>query len=587
MLPFSTGGCSRFRPVFTYCYYADSCRTAPSTGGTGTDVYSTTRPPTHADPTGERTTTTYAPTGSIAQTVTPAVTTTYAYDGAGHVTSISYSTLHAGYASIHNVSETYNSTGTRASMSDGSGTTTYTYNDAGDLMGSSFTPASGTSLAASDVSYAYYPTGQQKSITYPSYGSVSNPKATYTYSSSGEMTSVEDWLGHTTTFFYGDNQDLKTTSYPNSTTSSGTFNTTGALTKISLAPATHLTAPLATIFYTRNATDQVTKEADTGDLSTTKSYIYDESGRLSSIGSHTTSYGTVTAPLTLPNGAAATYDSAGELTKSIMGSTTTTYTNDLIGDRTKASSSSSTSIYGYNALGELTSATVGGSAASFQYNSDGTRVGRTIGGTTQTYVWNTMTATPQLLSDGTTDIIYGANGQAVEQLATATTTPTYLVHDQIGSTRLLTDQAGTVVGTYTYDGYGNLTKYTGTGTALAKSPIGYAGGWETTADQLLYLVHRYYDPSTGQFLSVDPTVANTKQPYVYASNNPINRRDVNGKSATGCTGSTWFTETTGVCITLLEQQTLLTKSKFLMERLTPGAMSRKSLLMETSPSNRL
>ena len=36
-----------------------------------------------------------------------------------------------------------------------------------------------------------------------------------------------------------------------------------------------------------------------------------------------------------------------------------------------------------------------------------------------------------------------------------------------------------------------------------------------------------------------------------------------------------------------EQQTLLTKSKFLMERLTPGAMSRKSLLMETSPSNRL
>ena len=262
----------------------------------------------------------------------------------------------------------------------------------------------------------------------------------------------------------------------------------------------------------------MTKEADTGDLSTTKSYIYDESGRLSSIGSHTTSYGTVTAPLTLPNGAAATYDSAGELTKSIMGSTTTTYTNDLIGDRTKASSSSSTSIYGYNALGELTSATVGGSAASFQYNSDGTRVGRTIGGTTQTYVWNTMTATPQLLSDGTTDIIYGANGQAVEQLATATTTPTYLVHDQIGSTRLLTDQAGTVVGTYTYDGYGNLTKYTGTGTALAKSPIGYAGGWETTADQLLYLVHRYYDPSTGQFLSVDPTVANTKQPYVYASN---------------------------------------------------------------------
>ena len=72
-----------------------------------------------------------------------------------------------------------------------------------------------------------------------------------------------------------------------------------------------------------------------------------------------------------------------------------------------------------------------------------------------------------------------------------------------------------------------------------------------TSRRSAILVHRYYDPSTGQFLSVDPTVANTKQPYVYASNNPINRRDVNGKSATGCTGSTWFTETTGVCITIL------------------------------------
>jgi DNA-binding transcriptional regulator YhcF (GntR family) len=91
-----------------------------------------------------------------------------------------------------------------------------------------------------------------------------------------------------------------------------------------------------------------------------------------------------------------------------------------------------------------------------------------------------------MLSDGSTSFIYGPGGQIVEQINTATTTPTYLVHDQLGSTRVLTNQAGTVVGTYSYDAYGNqiatgITRtVTGTVTHVANlvsSPIGFAGGW--------------------------------------------------------------------------------------------------------------
>ena len=39
---------------------------------------------------------------------------------------------------------------------------------------------------------------------------------------------------------------------------------------------------------------------------------------------------------------------------------------------------------------------------------------------------------------------------------------------------------------------------------------------------------RYYDPATGQFLSVDPLVASTQQPYAYASDNPGNESDPTG-----------------------------------------------------------
>ena len=45
---------------------------------------------------------------------------------------------------------------------------------------------------------------------------------------------------------------------------------------------------------------------------------------------------------------------------------------------------------------------------------------------------------------------------------------------------------------------------------------------------LIYLRARYYDPTTGQFLSVDPLVAETGQPYSYANDDPINETDPTG-----------------------------------------------------------
>jgi len=42
------------------------------------------------------------------------------------------------------------------------------------------------------------------------------------------------------------------------------------------------------------------------------------------------------------------------------------------------------------------------------------------------------------------------------------------------------------------------------------------------------LVGRYYDPATGQFLSVDPMVDETGQPYAYAGDDPVNASDPSG-----------------------------------------------------------
>ncbi len=49
-------------------------------------------------------------------------------------------------------------------------------------------------------------------------------------------------------------------------------------------------------------------------------------------------------------------------------------------------------------------------------------------------------------------------------------------------------------------------------------------------------VGRYYDPATGQFLSVDPLVDETGQPYAYTGDNPVNESDPSGLYAPNACG---------------------------------------------------
>jgi hypothetical protein len=48
--------------------------------------------------------------------------------------------------------------------------------------------------------------------------------------------------------------------------------------------------------------------------------------------------------------------------------------------------------------------------------------------------------------------------------------------------------------------------------------------------EIASLVHRYYDPVTGQFLSVDPLVGVTGTPYVFTEGDPVNESDLSGLS---------------------------------------------------------
>jgi RHS repeat-associated protein len=108
----------------------------------------------------------------------------------------------------------------------------------------------------------------------------------------------------------------------------------------------------------------------------------------------------------------------------------------------------------------------------------------------------------------------------VEQISSAGTV-TYLHHDQQGSTRLLTGSTGTFTGSTTFDAYGNKTGSTGTST----TPLGYDSQYTSSDTGLIYLRARTYDPSTAQFMSVDPMHEWTREPYIYVGDNPLNHGD--------------------------------------------------------------
>jgi RHS repeat-associated protein len=130
-----------------------------------------------------------------------------------------------------------------------------------------------------------------------------------------------------------------------------------------------------------------------------------------------------------------------------------------------------------------------------------------------------------IVSSGADSFVYGPGDLPFEQINSSGTV-TYLHHDQAGSTRLLTGSTGTVTGKCTYSAYG-----TPTCEGTATTPLGYDGQLTSSDTGLIYLRARVYDPATAQFLSVDPAVMSTQEPYAYASDNPTNAADPSGRES--------------------------------------------------------
>jgi RHS repeat-associated protein len=102
------------------------------------------------------------------------------------------------------------------------------------------------------------------------------------------------------------------------------------------------------------------------------------------------------------------------------------------------------------------------------------------------------------------------------------------MHSGLNNSELQTSSTSAIQRVKTYDAFGNLVASSGTWSG----PFGYAGGfgYQEDATGLKLLGHRYYDSSTGRFLTRDP-IKDGRNWYVYCHSNPVTFADPNGLRA--------------------------------------------------------
>jgi len=164
-----------------------------------------------------------------------------------------------------------------------------------------------------------------------------------------------------------------------------------------------------------------------------------------------------------------------------------------------------------------------GGTTTFRYDPFGRRIQKSgpLGITNFAYDGNNLIET--MNSSGTVVARY-THGPTIDQpLAVFQGSATdYYEADTLGSVTSLSNGAGALANTYTYDSYGKLTASTGT----IANPFQYTGREFDPEIEVYYYRARYYDQAAGRFISEDPLEFFGGQNfYAYVGNGPLNSTD--------------------------------------------------------------
>ncbi|HVO64555.1 MAG TPA: IPT/TIG domain-containing protein [Terriglobales bacterium] len=207
-----------------------------------------------------------------------------------------------------------------------------------------------------------------------------------------------------------------------------------------------------------------------------------------------------------------------------------TYTYDANGNTTSKTDSTGTTNYSWDFENRLTSVTLPGSGGSVSYAYDpfGRRIYKSSSTGTSIYTYDGINLVEETNASGSVVARYSQGTSFDELLAMLRSGATsYYERDGLGSVTSLSNAAGALTQTYTFDSFGNTTNSSGSLT----NPFQYTSREFDTETTLYYMRARYFDPKTGRFLSEDPLGFSVGDNfYAYSLNSPVNFVDPAGLS---------------------------------------------------------
>jgi len=440
---------------------------------------------------------------------------TYTYDQLNRLTGKTY-------PDSTTVNYTYDLDSRLTQVSDPTGTYSFTFDNMGRLTG---TTTSYTFLARNfTASYAYDKASNRTSFTDPESGST-----TYAYDTLNRLQTLTPPSAFSGTGNFGFSYDALSRrtqmTRPNGLSSIYAYdNLSRLLSVLHQSGATTLDGASYTVDNAGNRTSKTDQLAGvtsnytydpiyeltqvTQAATTTESYTYDGVGnRLSSLGVSPYNVNTSNELTSTPNA---------------------TYTYDSNGNTLTKTDSTGTTNYSWDFENRLTSVTLAGSGGtvSFKYHPLGHRIYKSSPSGISIYAYDGSSLVEEVNGAGSVVTRYAQGLGVDEPLAMLRSSATsYYNADGLGSITSLSNSAGALAQTYTFDSFGKQTASSGS----LVNPFQYTAREFDTETNLYSYRARYNDPGIGRFISEDAReislLNQIKNLYAYVLGNPVNFSD--------------------------------------------------------------
>lgn len=416
---------------------------------------------------------------------------TYVYDATGRI-------LEKDYPDSTVTTYSYDANGNMLTAANQNISYTFTYDVNNRLTGV-------TDSFSRSVTYQYDAAGNRTSMTTPD-----GLTTTYTYNDANRLTGISNFAG-SFTFTYDNAGRRIQLANPNGTTAAYSYDANGNLTLIRHTDSGNNV--ISENSYTYNSiNNRITKNTTT--------YTYDTISRLTNTTGEDYTYDGVGNRLTGPNTTDTMSYNAGNEQQNINA---TQFTYDANGNRIQKTEGGVTTTYTFDDENRLIQITKGTDTIIYAYDPFGRRIAKTVNGTMTRYVYDGNTIVAEYNNLGNVAARYAHSLNIDEPLAVQQGSATSFYHaNGLGSIVALTNAAGSVVQTYSYDSFGNITQ-----SGSITQPFTYTAREYDSETGLYFYRARYYDPKAGRFITKDTIsfAGGDVNLYNYVQNNPVNFKD--------------------------------------------------------------